>query len=262
MDPRSTTPFAGPKTHAKVPEVTVAFWVVKILTTGLGETTSDFFVRRFEPLLVIAIAGLGLALALAQQWRVPIFSKWRYWIAVALVAVFGTMVADAVHVVLGVPYIASTAGFAFALVALFVVWQAAEGTLSIHSIVTPRREAYYWAAVILTFALGTAAGDMTATTLGLGYLLSGVLFLILFALPQTARQLFGLSEVGTFWASYVLTRPLGASFADWVGVPQARGGLDLGTGLVSLVLAAIAIVAVATQGFKPAVVAVASTIAD
>jgi uncharacterized membrane-anchored protein len=237
---------------AKVPEVTATFWLVKILTTGLGETTSDFFVRRFEPLLVIPVAGVALFAALAWQWWTPGFSKWRYWLAVALVAVFGTMVADAIHVVLGMPYAASTAGFAVALVVLFTLWRATERTLSIHSITTPRREAFYWSAVIATFALGTAAGDFTATSLGLGYFWSGVMFLVLFALPLLARHLAGASEVGTFWAAYVLTRPLGASFADWIGVPPGRGGLDLGTGLVSAVLAALAVAIVAIRAFESA----------
>lgn len=243
---------APPLAPAKVPEVTVTFWVVKILTTGLGETTSDFLVRRFEPLLVIPFAGVALFAALAWQWWTPGFSKWRYWLAVALVAVFGTMVADAIHVVLGVPYAASTAGFAFALVVLFILWHAAERTLSIHSITTPPREAFYWSAVIITFALGTAAGDFTATSLGLGYFWSGAMFLVLFALPFLARRLAGLSEAGTFWVAYVLTRPLGASFADWIGVPSSRGGLDLGTGLVSAVLAALAVAIVATRSFESA----------
>jgi uncharacterized membrane-anchored protein len=237
---------------AKVPEVTATFWLVKILTTGLGETTSDFLVRQFEPLLVIPIAGIALVAALAWQWLTPGFSKWRYWLAVALVAVFGTMVADAIHVVLGVPYFASTAGFAFVLVVLFTVWHASEQTLSIHSITTPRREAFYWSAVIATFALGTAAGDLTATSFGLGYFWSGVMFLVLFALPLLMRRMAGASEVGTFWAAYVLTRPLGASFADWIGVPASRGGLDLGTGLVSVVLAALAAAIVTTQSFSAA----------
>jgi uncharacterized membrane-anchored protein len=168
------------------------------------------------------------------------------------VAVFGTMVADAIHVVLGMPYAASTAGFAVALVVLFTLWRATERTLSIHSITTPRREAFYWSAVIATFALGTAAGDFTATSLGLGYFWSGVMFLVLFALPLLARRVAGVDEVATFWAAYVLTRPLGASFADWIGVPPGRGGLDLGTGLVSAVLTALAVAIVATRAFESA----------
>jgi uncharacterized membrane-anchored protein len=166
-----------------------------------------------------------------------------------LVAVFGTMVADTVHVALGVPYALSTAGFGLALAALFVAWRTVEGTLSIHTITTHRREAYYWATVVMTFALGTAIGDWAATSLGLGYFVAGLVFLVLFALPRVGYRLIGLNGVFAFWASYILTRPLGASFADWVGVSTARGGLDLGTGVVSVVLLAIAVTIVVTRAF-------------
>jgi uncharacterized membrane-anchored protein len=233
---------------AKVPEVTVAFWAAKILTTGLGETTSDFLVRAFDPPLVIALCGIALMLALAAQWIMPAFSKWRYWLAVALVAVFGTMVADAIHVVLGVPYLVSTVAFLGALLIVFACWWRIEGTLSTHSISTRRREGFYWLTVLSTFALGTAAGDMTATTLGLGYLASGILFLAAFLVPLAARRWAGAGEISTFWIAYVLTRPLGASFADWLGVGPERGGVGLGTGFISLALTVVAcgIVALAT----------------
>lgn len=248
-------PWMESLSRAKVPDATAAFWTVKILTTGLGETTSDFFIRQYDPVVVIPVAGAAFIAALAWQWLNPRFSKWRYWLAVALVAVFGTMVADAVHVVLGVPYGVSTAAFALLLTILFGSWSALHHTLSIHSIVTRRREAFYWAAVIVTFALGTATGDLTATGFGVGYLASGILFLALFALPLLARRFLRISETLAFWASYVLTRPLGASFADWFGVSPGRGGLNLGTGEVSVTLATIAIVAVATQRFNAARVA-------
>jgi uncharacterized membrane-anchored protein len=153
-----------------------------------------------------------------------------------MVSVFGTMAADSLHVGLGVPYAVSTACFAAALTVVFVVWFASERTLSIHSIDTPRREVFYWVAVMATFALGTATGDLTATTLGLGYLASGLVFAVLILLPAVARRWLGLGEVAAFWAAYVLTRPLGASFADWLAVPPSRGGLGLGDGVVSIVL--------------------------
>jgi uncharacterized membrane-anchored protein len=152
-----------------------------------------------------------------------------------MVAVFGTMAADVTHVVLGIPYLVSTVFFAVALAVIFVVWYASEKTLSIHSINTPRREMFYWATVIATFALGTAAGDLTAVTRGLGYFSSGVLFAVLFAVPALAYRLFGLNEVVAFWFAYIITRPLGASFADWLGKPYL-GGLGLGDTQVSLVL--------------------------
>jgi uncharacterized membrane-anchored protein len=237
---------------AKVPEVSTVFWIAKILTTGLGETSSDYLVKGYNPLIVIPLAGAALVLSLALQWTTPRFSKWIYWTAVGFVAIFGTMVADAIHVVLGIPYFISTAGFGLALVAVFVVWRTVEGTLSIHSIITPRREAFYWLTVMTTFALGTAAGDLTATNLGLGYGPSGVLFLILFLLPIAARRLGRVSEVATFWTAYVLTRPLGASFADWIGVGHDRGGLGVGTGYISLVLIAVALMVVAIGPFQSA----------
>jgi uncharacterized membrane-anchored protein len=252
MDTPSARRLALHAAFTKVPEVTAAFWAAKIVTTGLGETASDFLVRQFEPLVVIPIAGVALGLALAWQWLIPTFSKWGYWLAVGLVAVFGTMIADALHVVMGVSYALSTTGFGLALAAVFLSWRLAEGTLSIHSITTRRREAFYWAAVVVTFALGTAAGDWTATSLGLGYLVSGVVFVVLFTLPLEAHRLVRRYEVLAFWVSYILTRPLGASFADWVGVPAARGGLGLGTALVSIVLLAIAIGIVAIWPFEAA----------
>ena len=233
----------------KVPAVTVAFWIIKVLTTGMGETTSDFFVRRFDPVPVVCLAAFGLAATLAAQLLTRSYHAWLYWLAVVMVSIFGTMAADVLHIVLGIPYVASTLFFAAALAAILVLWRQIEGTLSIHSVRTRRRELFYWATVLITFALGTAAGDMTATTLDLGYLFSGVLFAAVFALPIVAYLKFGLNEVAAFWFAYIATRPLGASFADWMGVPAARGGLDWGTGSVSLVLAIlIAVMVFVTRG--------------
>jgi uncharacterized membrane-anchored protein len=220
----------------KVPEITVYFWIIKILTTGMGETTSDFFVNTFNPVLVVLIAGVVLAISLYIQLTSKRYSAGIYWFAVVMVSVFGTMVADIIHIVLGVPYIVSSIFFLVLLSAIFIFWYNSEKTLSIHTITTHKREFFYWTTVLSTFALGTAVGDMTATTLQLGYLQSGVLFAILFVLPLIAYFMFGVSEVLTFWIAYILTRPLGASFADWMGVSHARGGLDWGTGPVSLVL--------------------------
>ena len=202
-------------------------------------------------MIVIPIAALAFAVALSVQWFMPGFSKWRYWIAVALVAVFGTMVADAIHVVAGVPYAVSTAGFGLALVVVFTAWHATEGTLSIHSITTARREFFYWAAVVTTFALGTAAGDLTASTLGLGYALSGVLFLALFLLPLVVRRLTELDEVATFWTSYFLFRPLGAAFAVCFCVGADRGGFGWGTGVVSAALIVVALAVVFVEQKPP-----------
>lgn len=229
----------------RVPEPDAAFWVVKVLTTGMGETTSDFLVKTFAPELVVPAALVLLVIALVFQFRARGYRPATYWITALMVSVFGTMAADVLHVGLGVPYAMSTAGFAIVLAAVFTVWWSTERTLSVHDITTSRREAFYWAAVMATFALGTAAGDLTATSLGLGYLGSGVLFLIVFAAPGVFFAATRRGAIATFWIAYVTTRPLGASFADWLAVPSSRGGVDLGSGPVSGVLLLVFIVLVA-----------------
>jgi uncharacterized membrane-anchored protein len=229
----------------KVPEITVLFWVVKILTTGMGETASDYLVRTIDPVIAVGAAGLVLAVLLVVQFTVRSYRPWIYWATVAMVSVFGTMAADVTHIVIGIPYLVSTVAFAAVVAAILAIWHRTEHTLDVHSITTPRRETFYWLTVLATFALGTAAGDMTATTLHLGYLASGVLFAVAIAVPAAAHRWWGLNPVVAFWIAYVLTRPLGASFADWIAVPPARGGLDLGTGPISLVLIAAIVVAVA-----------------
>jgi len=153
----------------KVPAIAAYFWIVKVLTTAMGEVTSDYLVHLLNPIIAVALAGISLAVALFLQFRARSYAAALYWLAVVMVAVFGTMVADVIHVGLGIPYLVSTAGFSVALAATFVAWYRSERTLSIHTIFTRRREAFYWATVMATFALGTAAGDMTASTLGLGY---------------------------------------------------------------------------------------------
>jgi uncharacterized membrane-anchored protein len=224
----------------KVPEVTVYFWIIKVLTTAMGEATSDFFVHRVgvtntAALAVIGlVAGIALAVALMLQFAARGYVPWTYWLVVVMVGIFGTMAADGVHVGLGIPYAVSSTFFALVLAAIFAVWYASEKTLSIHSIFTRRREAFYWAVVMAAFTLGTAVGDMTAITLHLGYLASGVMFAILIAIPAVAHWRLGLNEVLAFWIAYILTRPLGASFADWMAVSHGRGGLGLGYGTVSL----------------------------
>ncbi|MCO5972548.1 COG4705 family protein [Actinoallomurus soli] len=234
------------RTMSKVPEVTAYFWIVKVLTTGMGETTSDYLAHRLGPIVAVAAAGVVLAASLALQFTVRRYVAWIYWTAIVMVSVFGTMAADVVHVVLGVPYVISTAFFVVALAAIFALWYASERTLSIHSVVTPRRELFYWTTVMTTFALGTATGDMTAVTVHLGYLASGVMFAVLIAVPAVAYGLLRMNAIAAFWVAYVLTRPLGASFADWLGVSRARGGVALGTGPVSL---ALAVVIVAFVGY-------------
>lgn len=239
---------------AKVPEITALFWVIKILTTGMGESTSDFF-AKINLLLAGAVGFIGLVVALWLQLRTRYYVATVYWFAVMMVAVFGTMAADGLHVVLKVPYVASTAFYAVVLAVVFYLWHRSEGTLSIHSIHTQRREIYYWITVLATFALGTAAGDLTAATMKLGFFTSGVIFAVAIAVPAIAWR-FGLHPVVAFWAAYVITRPLGASFADWFGKPHSFGaGLGLGDGPVSLVAlvviaALVAYVAVARNDIQ------------
>lgn len=222
----------------KVPEVTVLFWIIKLLTTAMGESFSDFLVHQMDPALAVAIGGVGFAISLILQFWVKKYVPWVYWLAVTMVAIFGTMAADVVHIVLGVPYLVSTTAFAIILAIIFTTWYKTEHTLSIHSITTYRRELFYWLTVITTFALGTAAGDMTAVTLNLGYLTSGILFGVLFAIPLLAQKMFKANANGvfTFWAAYIMTRPFGASFADWLGRTPDMGGIGFGTGRTSVAL--------------------------
>jgi uncharacterized membrane-anchored protein len=228
------------KRHAfsKVPEVTAFFWIVKALTTAMGESTSDFLVHSLVPEIAVVLGGIAFAIALYLQLSKDRYVPWAYWLAVAMVGVFGTMAADVLHVGLGVPYVASTIFCAIVLVVVFRAWYLSEGTLSIHSITTRRRELFYWAAVLATFALGTAAGDLTAVTFGLGYFGSIFLFAAIIAIPAIGYFRFGMNSILAFWFAYVLTRPIGASVADWLAVSSARGGIALGTGPVSVVLAA------------------------
>jgi uncharacterized membrane-anchored protein len=229
----------------KVPEISFIFWITKVLTTGMGETTSDYVVTHYVPVAGVIIAGITLAVVLVLQFSARRYLPWLYWLAVVMVSIFGTMAADVVHIVLGVPYLVSTCFFAIALAVTFWLWHRTEKTLSIHSITTIRREAFYWATVLVTFALGTAAGDMTATTMHLGYFSSGILFALIIAIPLIGYYWFNVNSIFAFWFAYIVTRPLGASFADWMGVSTARGGLAWGTGPVSLVLTILIIGCVA-----------------
>jgi uncharacterized membrane-anchored protein len=232
---------------SRVPEVTIAFWVIKVLTTGMGEATSDYLVHQLYPPIAVVLGAIALSGALTLQFAARRYVVWTYWLAVVMVAVFGTMVADVLHIGLGIPYVVSTAFFAISLAGIFVAWYASEKTLSIHSITTGRRELFYWATVMATFALGTAAGDMTAKTLGLGWLASGVMFAVLIAVPAVSHRWFGLNAIFAFWFAYVVTRPLGASFADWMGLPHHLGGIGVGRGTVSLSLTALIVALVGYQ---------------
>jgi uncharacterized membrane-anchored protein len=229
---------------AKVPEIIAFFWLTKVATTAMGESTSDFLNGFLGPVIAIPLMLALLAWTLRRQFRAERYDAWTYWAVVVMVAIFGTSAADALHVGLGIPYFVSTIFYAIVLAVVFLAWYRVEGTLSIHSIYTRRREYFYWATVLATFALGTAAGDMTATSLHFGYFGSIWLFAALIAIPAIGYRWFGLNEVLAFWIAYVLTRPLGASVADWTAVEPHRGGLGFGTGGVSLILAVAVYLAV------------------
>ncbi len=237
-----TTPQLRQQNHAaygrhplsKVPQVTVIFWITKVLTTGMGEATSDYLAHRLGPFIAAGLGFIALVASLAVQLRARRYLAWVYWTAVVMVAVFGTMAADGLHIELHVPYAVSTPFFAVALAVIFALWYRSEKTLSIHSIYTRRREMFYWATVLATFALGTAAGDLTAVTLHLGYLTSGIFFTVVIAIPAVGYWRFNLNPILAFWFAYIVTRPLGASYADWLALPRSWGGLDLGRGPVSL----------------------------
>ena len=220
----------------RVPEITVYFWLIKALSTAMGESTSDYAVHAIAPVVAVGLGFLGFVAALTLQLAMRRYVAWAYWLAVMMVGVFGTMAADVLHVGFGVPYIVSSALYALVLAAVFWTWDRTERTLSIHTIDSSRRELFYWAAVVATFAMGTAVGDLTAVTLHLGYLLSAVLFACMIAVSAIGYRWLGWNSIVSFWCAYVLTRPLGASIADWLGKPPSLGGLGLGGGPVALAL--------------------------
>lgn len=221
---------------AKVPEVIFVFWVVKILTTAGGEATSDYLktwgnIRGGGTEVLVFVVGLLL------QFGTRRYRALAYWSLAFAIAILGTGVSDFLHLDVHIPYAGTTLLWAVVLVGIFWLWQRSEGTLSIHSITTQRREAFYWATVFATFALGTALGDFTATSLNLGYLASGILFGVLILLPALAWWRLGLNSIAAFWMSYVLTRPLGASFADYISKPRALSGVNFGNGPTAIVFA-------------------------
>jgi uncharacterized membrane-anchored protein len=229
----------------RVPEITVYFWVIKALSTALGESTSDYSVHAIDPVIAVCLGFIGFVVALSLQFWVRRYIAWTYWLAVVGVGVFGTMAADVLHVRFGVPYAVSSVLYGLVLAAVFVSWQKTEKTLSFHTIDTPRREAFYWAAVVATFAMGTALGDLSSITFGLGYFASGLLFAAVIAIPAAGYARLGWNGIFSFWFAYVATRPLGASFADWMGKPQSVGGLGWGEGRVALALSILIICLVA-----------------
>ena len=241
---------------AKVPEIAAIFWVVKILTTAGGEAVSDYLSTGSK--VIGGGVELGLfVVGLLWQFRTRRYVAAAYWFFAFAIAVFGCGVADIMHKVIGIPYLGTTIIWSIVLAVVLLAWYRSERTLSIHSITTQRRELFYWATVFATFALGTAVGDYTAVVLGLGYLGSGILFGVLILMPWVAWSRFGLGEVAAFWWAYVLTRPLGASFADYFSKPPHTSGIGFGDGPTAVVMTAALVVlvgylSVTKQDIQPA----------
>jgi uncharacterized membrane-anchored protein len=228
---------------AKVPEIIFLFWVVKILTTAGGEATSDYLktwgnIRGGGTEVALFVIGLVI------QFGTRRYRAFAYWFLAYAIAIFGTGVSDFLHLDVKIPYAGTTLLWAVVLAAIFFTWYRSEGTLSIHSVITQRREAFYWATVFATFALGTALGDFTATSLGLGYLASGILFGVVILIPALARWRLGLNSIVAFWFAYVVTRPLGASFADYISKPPNISGIGFGDGPTAVVFAVAVLILV------------------
>jgi len=234
---------------AKVPQIAASFWVLKLLTTAMGEAASDYLLGRVG-FIGLGIGLAGFALALWVQFRTRRYNAFAYWAAVMMIAVFGTMAADTLHHQLGVSFGMSTLACSLAVAATLWAWNRVEHTLSIHSITTRRREVFYWLTVSFTFALGTAAGDLTASQLHFGFVGSIVLFAVVMAVPALGCWRFRLNSVVAFWWAYIVTRPLGASVADWLSKPTASGGLAYGDGPVAVILLAFALVLITVAAIR------------
>jgi uncharacterized membrane-anchored protein len=221
----------------KVPEVTLYFWIIKVLCTTVGETAADYLIEELKLGLTATswIMGALLIVVLIFQFRARRYVPSIYWLAVVFISIVGTLITDNLTDNMGVPLVWSTLVFSVALVVTFWVWYRREHTLSIHSINTTPREAYYWLAILVTFALGTAGGDLMAEQMRLGYLVSGLIFIGLIALIVVLRLTKVIDAVLAFWLAYILTRPLGASIGDYLSQSPQNGGLGLGTTNMSFI---------------------------
>jgi uncharacterized membrane-anchored protein len=227
----------------KVPEIIFLFWVVKILTTAGGEATSDYL-KVYGNFVGGGIEFGLFAVGLVWQFNTRRYTALAYWFFAFSIAIFGTGVADFLHLDVGISYAGTTIMWAVILAAVFWLWHRHEGTLSIHSITTQRRELYYWSTVFATFALGTALGDYTAMQLNLGYLASAIFFSVVILIPPLLRRTVGLNSIGAFWSAYVVTRPLGASYADYISKPKSTSGIGFGDGQTAVLLAVAVLVLV------------------
>jgi uncharacterized membrane-anchored protein len=240
--PSRATPGRATPMRNKAPEPTMVFWIIKVLATTVGETFADFLATNLNLGLTnttVVMTAL-LIIALVFQFKASGHVPGIYWVAVVLISVVGTLITDNLTDNFGVPLETTTVIFAIALVATFIAWYASERTLSIHAVTTTRREAFYWLAILFTFALGTAAGDLISESLGLGYGVAVLLFAGAIAVVAAAHRFARLGGVVAFWIAYILTRPLGASLGDLLSQPRGAGGLGMGTMATSaMFLAAI-----------------------
>ena len=220
---------------AKVPEIALLFWVVKLLTTAAGEASSDYFATHSKA-IGAAVEIIVVLVGVLWQFKTRRYVAPAYWFLALAIATTGTGVSDTMHLVFGIPYGGTTFIWIITLSGVFFLWSRTEHTLSIHSIVTRQRELFYWATIFATFALGTALGDFTAFSLNLGYLTSILLFGSLLFIPLIGWRYLRMNSVLAFWLAYILTRPLGASFADYFCKPKNVGGIGVGTVITSLVL--------------------------
>ncbi|CAN5567790.1 membrane protein [soil metagenome] len=250
----------------KVPEVTLYFWIIKIMATTVGETAADYLNVNlcFGLTNTTCFVGALLLAALGWQFKATRYVPGIYWLAIVFISVVGTLITDNLTDRFGVSLVTSTAGFAIALAVTFAAWFAGERTLSIHTIVTSRREGFYWLAILFTFALGTAAGDLVAERFSIGYAFSGLIFGAIIAVVAIAHFAFKLNAVLSFWIAYILTRPLGASIGDLLSQPRADGGLGLGTTVTSAVflgsiLALVTFLAITKRDQTPPEVILAET---
>jgi uncharacterized membrane-anchored protein len=238
--------------YNRVPKVTVDFWLIKLMAVTMGETAADFLAVNLglgltaTSLLMTAVLIVALIFQFAQKRYVP----WSYWLAVVLISIVGTLITDNLVDNFGVPLIVTAIGFTIALAATFAVWFASEKTLSIHSIFTNRREGFYWLAILFTFALGTAAGDLVAERFGLGYLSTGVLFGMIIASLAFGYYFLKLDAILGFWLAYIFTRPLGASFGDLLSQPGEYGGMGLGTIITSGIFLTVIVLIVGYMTFS------------
>lgn len=245
------TPSSASNWLNKVPEVTLSFWVIKIMSTTVGETGADFLAvdAGFGQGITRAVMGTLLAVALFMQLRTQRYTPWTYWLTVVLVSIVGTQITDLLTDGLGISLYASTSAFAVALAGIFAVWFWVERTLSIHAIFTRRREVFYWSAILCTFALGTAAGDLATEALGLGFIWGATAFGTLIAITYAAWRMGG-NAVLTFWIGYILTRPFGAALGDMLTQAKTYGGLGMGAMWTSALFLTVIVMLVAVAQFS------------